>query len=144
MNLPPDTPQPRFRPRPWTALETPQDVELWIDEHNRALQELVKRVKESPEPFLRYGDFLITVKKDPETAIEQYRQALIWRPDDEATRAKVAGIYVDMGAQAYAAKQYAVAQSRFNEAAKYVTDKSSPQGLKVQDYQGRLREIRGR
>ncbi|MCA1248764.1 hypothetical protein [Massilia sp. MS-15] len=41
MNLPPDTP-PRFRPRPWTALETPQDVELWIDEHNRALQELVK------------------------------------------------------------------------------------------------------
>ena len=42
MNLPPDTPQPRFRPRPWTALETPQDVELWVDEHNRALQELVK------------------------------------------------------------------------------------------------------
>lgn len=42
MNQPLDTPQPRFRPRPWTALETPQDVELWIDEHNRALQELVK------------------------------------------------------------------------------------------------------
>ena len=42
MNLPPDTPQPRFRPRPWTALETPQDVELWIDEHNRFLQETVK------------------------------------------------------------------------------------------------------
>ena len=51
---------------------------------------------------------------------------------------------VKQGAQAYAAKQYAIAQSRFNEAAKYVTDKSSPQGLKVQDYQGRLREIRGR
>lgn len=30
---------PRFRPVPWTALETPQDVELWIDEHNRSLQE---------------------------------------------------------------------------------------------------------
>lgn len=43
MNQPSDTaPQPRFRPRPWTHLETPQDVELWIDEHNRALQELVK------------------------------------------------------------------------------------------------------
>lgn len=42
MNLPPESPSPRFRPRPWTALETPQDVELWIDEHNRALQELVK------------------------------------------------------------------------------------------------------
>ncbi len=42
MNLPPESPAPRFRPRPWTVLETPQDVELWIDEHNRALQELVK------------------------------------------------------------------------------------------------------
>jgi hypothetical protein len=42
MNQAPETPQARFRPRPWTALESPQDVELWIDEHNRALQELVK------------------------------------------------------------------------------------------------------
>lgn len=33
---------PRFKPRPWTPLETPQDVELWIDEHNRFLQETVK------------------------------------------------------------------------------------------------------
>jgi hypothetical protein len=30
---------PRFRPVPWTALETAQDVELWIDEHNRSLME---------------------------------------------------------------------------------------------------------
>lgn len=30
---------PRFKPVPWTALETPQDVELWIDEHNRSMQE---------------------------------------------------------------------------------------------------------
>jgi hypothetical protein len=41
MSQPLDTP-PRFRPRPWNPLETPQDVELWIDEHNRALQELVQ------------------------------------------------------------------------------------------------------
>jgi hypothetical protein len=34
--------RPRFRPVPWTPLETPQDVELWIDEHNRAMQELVR------------------------------------------------------------------------------------------------------
>ena len=115
-----------------------------LDAAEGALQELVKRVKESPEPFLRYGDFLLTVKKDPEAAIEQYRQALIWKPDDETTRAKVAGIYLDMGAAAYAQKQYAIAQSRFNEAARYVTDKGSPQGLKLQDYQGRLREIRSR
>ena len=30
---------PRFRPRPWTALETAQDVEAWIDEHNRSMME---------------------------------------------------------------------------------------------------------
>ena len=40
MTLPPDQP-PRFKPRPWTSLETPQDVELWIDEHNAAMQELI-------------------------------------------------------------------------------------------------------
>ena len=108
------------------------------------LQELVKRVKESPEPFLRYGDFMLNVKKDNDGAIEQYRQALIWRPDDEATRAKVAGIYIDMGAEAYAQKQYAIAQTHFANAVKYVTDKTSPQGVKVQDYLTRLREIRGR
>lgn len=34
--------RPRFRPVPWTPLETPQDVELWIDAHNRAMQELVR------------------------------------------------------------------------------------------------------
>jgi tetratricopeptide (TPR) repeat protein len=115
-----------------------------LDAAEGAFQELVKRVRESPEPFLRYGDFLLTVKKDPDAAIEQYRQALIWRPDDEATRAKVAGIYIDMGSAAYANRQYGIAQSRFAEAAKYVTDKSSAQGLKVQDYTARLREIRGR
>jgi tetratricopeptide (TPR) repeat protein len=115
-----------------------------IDAAEGALQELVKRVKESPEPFLRYGDFLHDVKKDPEAAIEQYRQALIWKPDDEATRSKVAGIYLDLGAAAWAQKQYAIAQSRFNDAAKYVTDKASPEGVKLQDYQARLREIRSR
>jgi hypothetical protein len=33
--------KPRFRPVPWTALETPADVELWIAEHDLALKEHV-------------------------------------------------------------------------------------------------------
>jgi hypothetical protein len=41
MNPANDSPPPRFRPRPWTPLETPQDVELWIDEHNHSMQELI-------------------------------------------------------------------------------------------------------
>ncbi|MGZ5200693.1 MAG: hypothetical protein ACXWC4_13055 [Telluria sp.] len=36
-----DTDKPRFRPRPWIHLDTPQDVELWIEEHNQAMQELI-------------------------------------------------------------------------------------------------------
>ena len=32
---------PRFRPVPWIELQTPQDVEAWIDEHNRCLNELI-------------------------------------------------------------------------------------------------------
>jgi hypothetical protein len=36
-----DAAKPRFRPVPWSALETPQDVELWIAEHDLALKEHV-------------------------------------------------------------------------------------------------------
>ena len=34
--------KPRFRPRPWVHLETPQDVELWIEEHNQSLVEHIR------------------------------------------------------------------------------------------------------
>lgn len=39
-----DSPQPpaeapRFRPRPWIELLTPQDVEAWIEEHNQSMVE---------------------------------------------------------------------------------------------------------
>lgn len=34
-----DEPKPRFRPCPWIHLQTPQDVEAWIDEHNRSMLE---------------------------------------------------------------------------------------------------------
>ena len=30
---------PRFRPRPWIDLQTAQDVEAWIDEHNQSMVE---------------------------------------------------------------------------------------------------------
>jgi hypothetical protein len=46
----PDTPdipanvdeRPRFRPRPWEHLETPYDVEVWIEEHNRSMQDNIR------------------------------------------------------------------------------------------------------
>lgn len=30
---------PRFKPVPWQGLESPADVELWIEEHNLSLQQ---------------------------------------------------------------------------------------------------------
>lgn len=35
----PPEPAPRFRAVPWTDLQSPQDVEAWIDEHNRSMVE---------------------------------------------------------------------------------------------------------
>jgi hypothetical protein len=35
----PQPPAPRFRPVPWIELQTPQDAEAWIDEHNRSMVE---------------------------------------------------------------------------------------------------------
>ena len=107
-----------------------------------ALQEMVKRDRESAEPLVRYGDFLLSQKQDATGAVTQYRQALIWRADDDATRAKIADIYISMGARSYANQQYAVAETQFLEAQKYVTDKSSPQGQKVQEHLSRLGAIR--
>lgn len=37
-----ETVKPRFRPRPWDHLETPHDVEVWIEEHNRSMQEHIR------------------------------------------------------------------------------------------------------
>ena len=47
-----------------------------------------------------------------------------------------------MGKEAYAKQQYASAEARFTEAARYLTDQSSVQALTVKEYQGRLAAIR--
>jgi tetratricopeptide (TPR) repeat protein len=113
-----------------------------LDDTDQGLQELLRRDTERPEPFVRYGDFLLTARKDPLAAIEQYRQALIWRPDDTDTKAKIADIYIAQGIESYGKSQYAVAEARFLDAQKYASDPRSPQGLKIQDYMGKLRTIR--
>ncbi len=33
---------PRFRPCRWVDLRTPSEVEIWIDEHNRSMQENIR------------------------------------------------------------------------------------------------------
>jgi len=113
-----------------------------VDDTDQGLQELLKRDRERPEPLIRYGDFLAQQRKEPERGIEQYRQALIWRPDDQATKSKIAEIYIAQGIGFYAKSQYAVAQARFEEARKYTSDPRSPEALKIQDYMNKLNAIR--
>jgi tetratricopeptide (TPR) repeat protein len=113
-----------------------------MDDAQWALEELLKRQKEKPEPLVRYGDFLRDQKKDPRAAIERYREALIWRPDDAETLAKIADIYIGEGIEFYGKNQWAVAQARLQEAQKYVKNPNSPQGLKIKDYLGKLAAIR--
>ena len=115
-----------------------------LDAAEAGFKEMVRRKKEreTAEPLARYGDFLAEEKKEPLAAIEQYRQALIWVADDDATRGKVAGIYLKMAAEAFARQQYLVADDYLKEASKYVTDRSSAQGRMLEDYRGRLRSIR--
>jgi tetratricopeptide (TPR) repeat protein len=106
--------------------------------------ELLKRQREKPEPFIRYGDFLLTHTQDAEGAIEQYRQALIWRADDDATRGKIADIFLTRGIDRFNRQQFAAAEQEFAQAVKWITDRSSPQAKRLEDYQKRLREIRVR
>jgi tetratricopeptide (TPR) repeat protein len=113
-----------------------------LDSAEWAYQELVRRQKENADSLVRYGDFLIQHKKDPAGAIAQYNQALIWRPDDEPVKLRIADIYIEMGIEHFNKGEYAVAEARFKEADRYVSDSRSPQGIKLADYTERLRAIR--
>jgi tetratricopeptide (TPR) repeat protein len=115
-----------------------------LDAAEDGYKEMIRRKKEAEtaQPLAQYGDFLAQDKKDPLAAIEQYRQALIWKADDDATRGKVAAIYLKLATEAFAKQQYAVAESQLADASKYITDRSSPQAQTVEEYKARLKNIR--
>jgi tetratricopeptide (TPR) repeat protein len=97
-------------------------------------REMIGRIRERGEPFARYGDFLAEVRQDPDAAIEQYRQALIWEPGNEATRNKIGAIYLSRGIAHFERQQYAMAEAQLKEARKYVTDRESEQGRQLAHY----------
>jgi len=113
-----------------------------LDDAQWALDQLLQRDKEKAEPLIRYGDFLRDLRKEPHRAIERYREALIWKAEDEAVLARIADIYISDGIAAFENRQWAVAEARFQEAKKYVRNPNSPPGLKVRDYESRLASIR--
>jgi tetratricopeptide (TPR) repeat protein len=114
-----------------------------LDTMDWAHREVIRRARENDiiAPTLRYADFLRDRRRDLIAAAEQYRNALIWTPEDAATRAKVADIYLGLAKDHYARREYAGAEVRLGEAAKFV-DPGSPHDAVLQDYRQRLADIR--
>lgn len=115
-----------------------------LKEADAAYQELIRRRREDPDLLVRYGDFLAVTKREPEGALSQYSQALIWRPGDESTRAKVAAIHLDAAAAALLAQEYTAAEARLGEARRYASPSNPQAGARLSELEARLREIRGR
>ena len=59
-------------------------------------------------------------------------------------KAKVADIHLGIAADHLTRHEYASAESRIREAQKYVSNRTSPQGLKLQEMQAEVALIRGR
>jgi tetratricopeptide (TPR) repeat protein len=90
-------------------------------------QELVRRRREDPDLLVRYGDFLAGSGGNAEGALAQYAQALIWRPDDTATRLKMADIHLAAVSALLAQSQYATAEARLRDARRFAVDPASSQ-----------------
>ena len=68
-------------------------------------------------------------RKDAAAAVDQYREALIWRPDDDDDAREDGRPLSRAGRRSTTTRrQYAVAEARFVEAAKYVTDRLARRG----------------
>jgi tetratricopeptide (TPR) repeat protein len=115
-----------------------------LAEADAAYQELLKRRREDPDLLVRYGDFIAGPRGNPDGALAQYAQALMWRPDDAATRLKMADIYLQAAAAHLGKREYAAAEQRIRDAKQLNFDAGSPQGALMRDLEQQLRDIRGR
>jgi hypothetical protein len=107
-------------------------------------EELVRRDRENPEVLVRFGDFLTGPGQDPEAALGEYAQALIWRPDDNETRLKMADIHLDAARRHLEERGYVAAEARLREARKLVADPASPQARRLRELEGELADLSGR
>jgi hypothetical protein len=128
-------------------------VEAWIefarkagrlDEADAAFRQLLLRDKENAAPLVRYGDFLATDRKDEPGAINAYAQALIWQPNLEEARAKIADIYLSQASAHFDRKEFATAQARLTNARKYVSGEASAQAVRLRQLQAQIGQIRSR
>jgi tetratricopeptide (TPR) repeat protein len=115
-----------------------------VDAADEAYKELLKQRREDPALLVRYGDFLAEVRKDPDGAAARYAQALIWKPDDQATRRKIAEIQLAAAASLLGQRQYAAAEARLRDVRRLRLDAASPEAARLAELEGQLREIRWR
>jgi tetratricopeptide (TPR) repeat protein len=115
-----------------------------LSEAEAGYRELVRRDRENGEVLVRFGDFLAGPLEDPEEALAVYAQALMWRPDDNATRLKMADIHIEAARDLLEADQYAAAEARLREARKHVGRTPSPQASRLREVEARLADASGR
>jgi tetratricopeptide (TPR) repeat protein len=113
-----------------------------VDSIEWALNALIERDRENPENLVQFADFLQRERKDRHRAIDYYRQALIWRADDVAIKGKLADLYIQLGREHFDAAQWAAALTMFQEAQKYLSDRSSAQAIMVKEHLSQLESIR--
>ncbi len=107
-------------------------------------RELIRRDRENPVVLVRFGDFLAGVMRDPAAAQALYAQALMWRPDDNATRLKIADIHLDAASGHLELSQYAAVEAELREARKYVGSAPSAQADRLRETDRLLAEASGR
>lgn len=112
-----------------------------LDDADWARKEVIARDRENPAPLVRYGDFLASAKKMPEEAMAQYRQALLWSPDDKAIKSKIAEIYIAQGLAHYQQTEWALADVDYQNAAKWA---DPDQAQRIQHELDRLSQVRRR
>jgi tetratricopeptide (TPR) repeat protein len=113
-------------------------------EAEQGFEELVRRDRENPDVLVRFGDFLAGPGGKPKEALSRYAQALIWRPDDIATRSKMADIHLDAARRHLDEREYPAAESELREAQKLVSDPAPPEAARIREMKAAIAEVRGR
>jgi tetratricopeptide (TPR) repeat protein len=104
---------------------------------------LIERAPESADPRIRYGDYLME-RKQIEEAARQYDIALVWAPDDEVTRGKLASIYIEQGTRHLRAREWARAEEALRRAGEYIKDQRSEQARLLAERREELASGSGR
>lgn len=115
-----------------------------LPEAEAGYRELIRRDRENPVALVRFGDFLVESMQDPAAAEGVYAQALMWQPDDNATRLKIADIHIGAASGHLELDQYAAADAELREARKYVGSAPSPQAERLRAVERLLAEASGR